>query len=115
MEAVRLRIAMVYAGIAAVYAAACWIMLAPICNFSRLDTAHYGGDTRLIVWTLAWDNHALLDRVPSFFDANIFYPASNALAYSEHLFGISLFTLPFYAIARNPVLSYNIVWILSFF
>ena len=101
--------------IAAIYAVACWIMLAPIFSFAHPATAHFGGDTRLIIWTLAWDNHALLDRVPSLFDANIFYPASNALAYSEHLYGISLFTLPVYALSRNPVLAYNVVWVLAFF
>ena len=61
-------------------------MLAPIFNFGAMATASFGGDARLIIWTLAWDNHAILDRVPSFFDANIFHPSPNALAYSEHLF-----------------------------
>ena len=98
-----------------VYLVACRIMLAPICNFSALGTAHFGGDARLLLWTLAWDNHALLDRVPGFFNANIFYPATNALAYSEHVFGISLFSLPIYAVTRNPVLAYNLVWILCYF
>jgi hypothetical protein len=90
------------------------IMVAPICNLAHLATASHEGDSRLIIWTLAWDNHAWLDRVPSFFDANIFYPAKEALAYSEHLFGISLLTLPVYALTRNPVLAYNLVWLLSF-
>jgi len=89
-------------------------MVAPICNLAHLATASHAGDSRLIIWTLAWDNHAWLDRVPSFFDANIFYPSKEALAYSEHLFGISLLTLPVYALTRNPVLAYNLVWLLSF-
>jgi hypothetical protein len=101
--------------ISAGYLVACRIMLAPLCNFAALGTASFGGDTRLLLWTLAWDNHALLDRVPGFFNANIFYPAPNALAYSEHVFGISLFSLPVYAVTRNPVLAYNVVWILSYF
>jgi hypothetical protein len=100
--------------IAAVYLIACCVMLAPICNFAHLGTAVFGGDVRLIVWTLAWDNHAVLARVPALFDANMFYPASEALAYSEHLFGISLFTLPVYALTHNPALAYNVVWILSY-
>jgi len=96
------------------YLLAARVMLAPICNFSALTTASFGGDARLIIWTLAWDNHALLDREPSLFDANIFYPFPEALAYSEHLYGISLFTLPLYAATRNPVLAYNVIWIASF-
>jgi hypothetical protein len=100
--------------VAAVYLLACGVMTAPICNLTHLGSASNGGDSRLIIWTLAWDNQALLDRVPSLFDANIFYPAKDALAYSEHLYGISLFTLPVYALTRNPVLAYNLVWLLSF-
>ena len=89
-------------------------MLAPICNFAHLGSASYEGDARLVVWILAWDNHVVLDRVNGWFDANSFYPAKNALVYAEHLFGISVFTLPIYWLTRNPVLAYNLVWILSF-
>jgi hypothetical protein len=99
---------------AATYVAACRVMLAPICNFAHLATASYGGDARAFIWVLAWDNHAVLDGVPSLFNANKLYPLPNALAYGEHLFGISLFTLPVYALTRNPVLAYNVVWILCY-
>src|SRR3954469_14643897 len=102
------------AGFGVVYLAACRIMLAPIVNFSQLATASYGGDARAFIWVLAWDNHAVLDRVPSLFAANKLFPLQNALAYGEHLFGISLFTLPVYALTRNPVLAYNVVWILAY-
>ena len=102
------------AALALAYVAACRVMLAPICNFGRLATASYGGDARAFIWVLAWDNHAVLDRVPSLFNANKLYPLPNALAYGEHLFGISLFTLPVYALTRNPVLAYNVVWILAY-
>ena len=77
-------------------------------------SARFGGDARAFIWVLAWDNHAVLDRVPSLFDANKLYPLPNALAYGEHLFGISLFTLPIYALTRIPVLAYNVVWILCY-
>src|SRR5262250_2439681 len=102
------------AGFGAIYLAACRIMLAPIVNFTQLRTASYGGDARAFIWVLAWDNHAVLDRVPSLFEANKLFPLPNALAYGEHLFGISLFTLPIYAVTRNPVLGYNLVWLLCF-
>ena len=95
------------------YAAACRVMLAPICNFARLSTSSYAGDARAFIWVLAWDNHVVLDRVP-LFDANKLYPLRNTLAFGEHLFGISLFTLPVYAFTRNPVLAYNVAWILCY-
>ena len=102
------------AAIAVVYLVACRVMLAPIVNFSHLGSATFQGDVRLIVWTLAWDNHAILSGARALFDANIFFPSTETLAYSEHLFGISVFTLPIYALTRNPVLAYNLVWILSY-
>ena len=104
----------VYAAIAGIYAVACRVMLAPIFNFANPSTASYGGDSRAFIWVLAWDNHVVLDRAPSLFNANKLYPLPNALAYGEHLFGISLFTLPVYAFTRNPVLAYNVVWLLCY-
>jgi hypothetical protein len=89
-------------------------MLAPIFNFEHVATASYAGDARAFIWVLAWDNHAVLAHVPSLFDANKLYPLSNSLAYGEHLFAISLFTLPIYALTHNPVLGYNIVWLLAY-
>src|SRR5471030_564239 len=89
-------------------------MLAPIFNFAQARSASYEGDARAFIWVLAWDNHAVLDRVAPLFDANKLYPLTNALAYGEHLFGISVFTLPVYAATRNPVLAYNVIWILAY-
>jgi hypothetical protein len=89
-------------------------MLAPIFNFEHIATASYGGDARAFIWVLAWDNHAVLAHVPSLFDANKLYPLPNSLAYGEHLFAISLFTLPIYALTHNPVLGYNVVWLLAY-
>jgi hypothetical protein len=103
-----------FAGFGAIYLAACRIMLAPIVNFAELGHASFGGDARAFIWVLAWDNHVVLDRAPALFNANKLFPLPNALAYGEHLFGISLFTLPFYAATRNPVLAYNLVWLLAY-
>jgi hypothetical protein len=88
-------------------------MLWPIVNFGELASASYEGDARLIIWTLAWNNHAVLTGAP-LFDSNIFYPAERSLAYNEHLFGLGLFTLPIYAATRNPVLAHNVALVGSF-
>lgn len=94
------------------YAFVTLVMMWPFMNLRALGSASYEGDARLILWTLAWDNHAVLDRVP-IFDANIYYPAVSALGYNDPLIGISLFTLPIYAATRNPVLAYNLVWLVT--
>ena len=44
----------------------------------------------------------------------MFYPAREALTWSEHHAGLALFALPIYAVTTNPVLAYWTVWLLSF-
>ncbi len=95
------------------YLAVTLLMMQSMVNLPALGSAVYSGDTLLIVWTLGWANHAVLDGV-SLFDANIFYPAAGSLQYNEHLVGLSLFTLPVYALTRNPILGYNLIWLLAF-
>ena len=95
------------------YAAVTLVMMAPLVNYSAPGSASYPGDARLIIWTLAWNNHAVLNALP-LFDANVFYPAERSLAFNDHLFGVSLFSLPIYALTGNAVLAYNVLWILSF-
>jgi hypothetical protein len=95
------------------YLAVTLLMMQSMVNLLAIGSAVYSGDTFLIVWTLGWANHAVIDGV-SLFDANIFYPAAGSLQYNEHLVGLSLFTLPVYALTRNPILGYNLIWLLAF-
>jgi hypothetical protein len=71
-------------------------------------------DALLNVWITAWDEHQLLANPGHLFDANIFYPYSRTLAYSELLLGNALLALPITAISGNPVLGYNLALLLSF-
>ena len=67
------------------------------------------GDSLLNSWILAWDAHKILrGEIFNIFDANIFYPHENTLAYSEHLLGLAPFATPIFAISQNPVLTYNL-------
>ena len=99
--------------IAACYAIVTVVFVSPLIDYGHLADASYGGDSRLLIWTLAWDAHALLTGTP-LFDANMFFPAEEALTWAEHHVGVALFALPFYAVTRNPVLAYWAVWLLSF-
>jgi hypothetical protein len=47
-------------------------------------------------------------------DAPIFHPHDNALAYSEHLIGQTLFVWPVFAATDNAVLTYNVALLASF-
>jgi hypothetical protein len=84
------------------YCAVTAILAAPFVDYAHLASACYDGDAYLVLWTLAWDSHAIMNRLP-LFDANMFYPAAHALAYNEHLFGLSLFYLPLYPCTRGLV------------
>jgi hypothetical protein len=94
------------------YVAVTVVMTWPFVNYAEFARASYGGDMRLIIWTLAWDNHALLAGVP-LFQSNLFFPAEDSLRYNEHLFGVSLFTLPWAAAGASPVLAHNVTWWLA--
>ena len=90
-----------------------FVMTWPYVNYSDFGGSSYGGDHRLIIWTLAWDNHAILTG-HSLFSSNVFYPAVDTLRYNEHLFGVSLFTLPWAIAGASPVLAHNVTWWLAF-
>ena len=85
----------------------------PLIDYRHLTDASYEGDSRLVIWTLAWDSHAILTGAP-LFDANMFHPAGEALAWAEHHVGIALFALPVYALTGNPVLAYWVIWLVAF-
>jgi hypothetical protein len=70
-------------------------------------------DTRLFLWTLSWDVHALLHQPLHLFDANIFHPEPRTLAYSEHVVGSAIVGAPFLVASGNPVLALNAVILLS--
>ena len=76
-------------------------------RLSRNDTA----DTVHHEWILAWDAHQLAHDPLHFFDANIFYPERDTLAYSDHLFVQGVMAAPLLWLGASPVLAYNLVLI----
>ena len=82
---------------------------------ARLTTALSASpDSLLNYWALGWNFHILPEAPLSLFDANIFSPRPDTLAYSEHLFGIAAVVWPFYVATENLVLAYNVAVVLSF-
>jgi hypothetical protein len=72
------------------------------------------GDSILNTWILAWNSHAWFDPQLRVWDAPIFYPAKNTLAFSENLFGNLWLTLPFQYGTGNPILAFNVLVFVSF-
>lgn len=81
---------------------------------TRLSTriAHDAGDPVLNAWILWWTTQAV-PFTERWWNPPIFYPAPGALALSEHLFGIAVFTAPLHAVGFNPAAAYNIAVILT--
>src|SRR5438876_1908339 len=65
-------------------------------------------DVLFVVWSLAWDTHALATAPASLLDGNIFYPARWALARSDTFLGHLPFFAPLYLATGNPVLAHNL-------
>jgi hypothetical protein len=90
------------------------IFLWPIVT--RIDTYSPGGDAMFNAWTLARDQHCILrENCPNYANGNIFYPNKSSMLYSETQLSAGLITLPLYFINENPIFSYNVWTIVSFF
>jgi hypothetical protein len=69
----------------------------------RIDS----GDGRWSIWNVAWVARTLAVNPRHVFDANIFYPHRNTLAYSENNLGAGILAMPAYWITRNPYAAHN--------
>jgi len=89
------------------------VMLLPF-SLNINDAVIDKGDTLINLWTLSWGKHSLLTDPANYFNANILYPERLTLAYSEHQYPtVLLFTL-LLLVFRNQVLTYNLIFMLSF-
>src|SRR5262245_1346073 len=97
-----------------VYALAACLFTWPLIRhpFSLLGASDPTGDPSLYLWVLGWDLRALFEHpgwllTGRVFDANIYHPAPNTLAYSDHLLPQALALAPLYVLTRDLVLCYN--------
>lgn len=80
-------------------------------NMGSMVTDRYDG--LLQTWMMIWDIHAWKTGA-SFWDANMFWPHPDALAYSDHMIGAAIVAAPFYLITGNPIFAHNAFTFLSF-
>jgi hypothetical protein len=79
---------------------------------SRLSTrfATNEGDPVLLMWTLQHETEALLHHPARIFEGNIFWPRTDAIAWSDNLFAyVPVFGVAWLLSGHNPVLAYNVV------
>ncbi|GAB4123658.1 MAG: hypothetical protein Fur005_37410 [Roseiflexaceae bacterium] len=73
-----------------------------------------GIDPLFQAWVLAWDAHALATNPLAIWDAPIFAPYPNTLAYSDHHILLALVSAPLIWLNGHPVLAYNLLVLFSY-
>ena len=71
------------------------------------------GDPVLNAWILWWNTQAV-PFTDAWWNAPAFYPAPDVLTYSEHLLGLSPLSAPAQWLTGNPVVAYNLTFLLTF-
>ena len=84
--------------------------LVQFTNAGRLDT----NDGRWSIWVVSWVAHALTTDPRQLFNANIFYPHTNALAFSEGNIVAGLVGAPVWALTHNPYTTHNAIFLFAF-
>ncbi|MEW5981225.1 MAG: hypothetical protein AB1806_02515 [Acidobacteriota bacterium] len=101
------------AGVLLLFLALTLLLTYPLSLHPADTSLPLGPDGNLFMWTLAWDAHAFIHQPLSIFDANIYHPERNTLAYSENLIGSALVAAPILWLTGNPVLALNVTALLS--
>jgi hypothetical protein len=79
-----------------------------------LDTVSDLGDPYNIAYTLWWDYHQTFRDPRHLFDATIFYPYRDTLAFSEHDYGIALLFFPLFALGVPPLAVHSLATCFAF-
>lgn len=79
----------------------------------NLDRVNGAGDPAVMVWSVAWIQHSMFSGA-TLYDANIFHPTANALAYTDLLLPSAIATAPLYYATNNPLISFNVVLLLTY-
>jgi hypothetical protein len=86
-----------------------WPMAPRLGEVGRFDT----GDGHWSIWCVAWVSHALATDPANLFDANIFFPHRDTLAYSENNIVAGVLGLPAYVLTGNPYATHNLAVLLG--
>jgi hypothetical protein len=72
------------------------------------------GDPLLNTWILGWDADRIRHGLRGLWDAPNFFPHSRTLTFSEHLLGIAVIVFPIEFVTGNPILAYDVAFLLAF-
>ncbi len=78
------------------------------------DAATDLGDPYTIAYNLWWDYHATFNQPLHIFDAPVFYPYRDTLAFSEHDYGVALLCFPLFAVGLAPLTVHSLATLAAF-
>jgi hypothetical protein len=104
----RLEVAVAGCGLLGVLAVMSWPLVRDLAGQGVFDRP----DGRLNAWILAWVAHAALHSPARLFQAPLFHPLPDALAFSENLLLPGIASLPLQLVG-GPALGYNVVLLLG--
>jgi hypothetical protein len=73
------------------------------------------GDSSYFAWVMAWTSHALLNEPASLPHANTLHPLRYTLFLDEPILGTSILALPLRLVTSDPIVTLNLVRLLTFF
>lgn len=86
----------------------------PLAGSPGSISRHDNGDAMLNEWAVAWVAHQLPRAPLELFDANIFYPERNTLAFSEHMFVQGVMGAPLLWAGASTLLVHNLLILAGF-
>src|SRR5688572_25392347 len=96
------------------FAASAVLFTYPLVRYLRSGLPSDLGDPLLNSWILAWGSERFRYGLQDVWQAPNFFPYENTLAYSEHLLGIAAVVAPVQWLWDNPILTYNVAFLLSY-
>ena len=101
-------------GLLALFAAMAILHTWPLAAAPATWSRHDNGDAILNEWIIGWIAHQLPRNPLHLFDANIFYPEPNALAFSEHMFVQAVMGAPLSWAGAPSLFVHNVLVIAGF-
>ena len=87
-----------------------WPIAARMSSMGRVDST----DAMYAMWNIAWVARALTSNPSQIFNANIFYPHENTLAFSESNLLTGAFGIPAWLLTKDVYATYNFVTLVGF-
>jgi hypothetical protein len=102
-----------HTAVAAGFLVAAVVMTWPLARYWHVVLPQWD-DSNFNVWRLAWVAHQLTTDPLHLFDTNVFYPATNTLAFSDAMLLVGVSAAPLIWVGIHPFIVHNIAVIASF-